>query len=94
MTDKINRYRRHAKKSLDYLSRLCIISTLKRTKRLFTDSRMQKSTDPALYWIGLSSIPGVGRATFRKLVKHFGSPERALKADRDELRKLKGCPKR
>jgi DNA processing protein len=47
---------------------------------------MQKSNDPALFWIGLSSIPGVGRVTFRKLSHHFGSPERALAASRDELR--------
>jgi DNA processing protein len=46
---------------------------------------MQTSNDPALFWIGLSSIPGVGRATFRKLSQHFGSPERALAASRDEL---------
>jgi len=46
---------------------------------------MQKSNDPALFWIGLSSIPGVGRITFRKLAHHFGSPERALAASRDEL---------
>jgi DNA processing protein len=47
---------------------------------------MQKSNDPALFWIGLSSIPGVGRVTFRKLSHHFGSPERALAASQDELR--------
>jgi DNA processing protein len=46
---------------------------------------MQKSNDPALFWIGLSSIPGVGRVTFRKLAHYFGSPERALAASRDEL---------
>ena len=46
---------------------------------------MQKSNDPALFWIGLSSIPGVGRVTFRKLAHHFGSPERALTASQDEL---------
>ncbi len=46
---------------------------------------MQKSNDPALFWIGLSSIPGVGRVTFRKLAHHFGSPEQALTAPRDEL---------
>ena len=46
---------------------------------------MQKSNDPALFWIGLCSIPGVGRVTFRKLAHHFGSPERALAASQDEL---------
>src|SRR3990172_4013119 len=52
---------------------------------------MQKTTDdPALYWIGLSSVPGVGRITFRKLAGLFGSPERALSASPDELRKIGG----
>jgi DNA processing protein len=49
---------------------------------------MQNNTDPVLYWIGLSSIPGVGRSTFRKLVSHFGSPERALAASPDELKEI------
>jgi DNA processing protein len=39
-----------------------------------------------LSWIGLNSIPGVGRTTFRKLVNRFGSPERALSAPAEELR--------
>jgi DNA processing protein len=47
---------------------------------------MRKSIDHALPWIGLSSIHGVGRVTFRKLVLHFGSPERVLSASPDELR--------
>lgn len=51
---------------------------------------MQNNTDPTLYWIGLSSIPGVGRITFRKLVNHFGSPERALSAPQDELKNVDG----
>ena len=55
---------------------------------------MHESIDPALSWIGLSSIPGVGRATFRKLVAHFGSPERALNASRDELSGVDGLPDR
>lgn len=52
-----------------------------------TDSLMQILSDPAFTWIGLSSIPGVGRITFRKLVDRFGSPERALSASREELGK-------
>jgi DNA processing protein len=47
---------------------------------------MHKKTDPVLFWIGLSSIPGVGRVTFRKLVKHFGTPEGALSASHIELK--------
>ncbi len=53
-----------------------------------TDSLMQKNSDPVFTWIGLSSIPGVGRITFRKLVELFGSPERALSASHEDLRKI------
>jgi DNA processing protein len=53
-----------------------------------TDSLIQDNSDRALTWIGLSSIPGVGRITFRKLVDLFGSPERALFASREDLRKI------
>ncbi len=53
-----------------------------------TDSLMQTNSDPAFAWIGLSSIPGVGRITFRKLVDLFGSPERALSASHEDLRKI------
>jgi DNA processing protein len=51
---------------------------------------MQNTTDPVLFWVGLSSIPGVGRITFRKLVNHFGSPERALSAPLEELKNVDG----
>lgn len=51
---------------------------------------MQNTPAPDHYWIGLSSIPGIGRVTFRKLVAQFGSPEKALSASHDELRKIGG----
>ncbi len=51
---------------------------------------MHTHSDPALSWIGLSCIPGVGRVTFRKLVGLFGSPERALSASPEDLRKIGG----
>jgi len=41
-------------------------------------------------WIGLSSIPGIGRITFRRLVAHFGSARGVLDASQDELRKSAG----
>jgi DNA processing protein len=53
-----------------------------------TDSLMQNNSDPILSWIGLCSIPGVGRITFRKLVGLFGSPERALSASHEDLKKI------
>jgi len=49
---------------------------------------MQNNSDPILSWIGLCSIPGVGRITFRKLVDLFGSPERVLSASPEDLRKI------
>jgi DNA processing protein len=48
---------------------------------------MQTNSDPVFSWIGLSSIPGVGRITFRKLVDLFGSPERVLSASHEDLGK-------
>lgn len=51
---------------------------------------MQINNDPVLFWIGLSSIPGVGRATFRKLAQHFGSPEKALAASTRDLQAVGG----
>ncbi len=53
---------------------------------------MQNSIEPAVFWLGLSSVPGIGRVTFRKLVAHFGSAERALTAAVEELKKIDGLP--
>lgn len=55
---------------------------------------MHQSSDSALYWIGLNSIPGIGRITFRRLVERFGSPERALSASREELLEIGGLSER
>src|SRR5512141_1326908 len=55
---------------------------------------MQNKIDPALYWIGLNSIPGVGRVTFRKLVAAFGSPKQALEAPLEELAKIDGLSRK
>lgn len=41
-------------------------------------------------WLGLSSIPGVGRVTFRRLVRDLGSAERVLNAPDEELRETGG----
>ncbi len=46
---------------------------------------MQNKKDSLLAWIELSSIPGIGRVTFRKLLKQFDTPERVLAASVDEL---------
>ncbi len=55
---------------------------------------MTQDSEKTRAWIGLSSIPGVGRVTFRKLVGIFSSPERVLAASRDELITLGGVPER
>jgi DNA processing protein len=47
---------------------------------------MQTSIDPVFFWIGLNSIPGIGRVTFRKLLQRFGSPKHALAASEEDLR--------
>ena len=55
---------------------------------------MPSHSDAALFWLGLSSVPGVGRVTFRKLVSHFGSPEEALAASREDLLQVNGISDR
>lgn len=55
---------------------------------------MHEHRDPRVFWIALSSIPGVGRTTFRKLVRHFGSPEHALSASADALGRLDGLQRK
>lgn len=51
---------------------------------------MHTHSDAALFWIGLSSIPGIGRTTFRKIVRRFGSPEKVLAAPEGTLTKSEG----
>ncbi len=51
---------------------------------------MQNDPSDAFYWIGLNSIPGIGRITFRKLVRTFGSAEQALAAAPDALKEPGG----
>jgi DNA processing protein len=55
---------------------------------------MLNKSDPVLFWIGLSSIPGVGRVTFRKLVTSLGSPERVLAMSRNELERVGGLSRK
>ncbi len=55
---------------------------------------MTEETEQTLSWIGLISVPGVGRATFRKLVAAFGSPRAALAAPASDLREIGGISER
>jgi len=38
------------------------------------------TVDPKAFWVGLSLVPGIGPARFRRLVESLGSPEAAWKA--------------
>lgn len=42
------------------------------------------------YWFALKSVPHVGNVLFCRLLEHFGSPEKALKAAPEELMAVKG----
>ena len=53
---------------------------------------MTHDAEQILPWLGLSCIPGVGRATFRKLAGRFGSPARVLSASEGELTGTGGVP--
>ncbi len=46
---------------------------------------MPLDSEHTLSWIALSSIPGIGRVTFRRLIGHFGSAASVLNASRGEL---------
>jgi excinuclease ABC subunit C len=40
----------------------------------------------------LDDLPGIGPARKRQILQHFGSPERFLEADREELEAVPGLP--
>lgn len=48
------------------------------------------STGDVSDWIALNMIPGIGGATFRRLVDFFGSPGAALKASSKDLNRIRG----
>jgi DNA processing protein len=58
------------------------------SSRLSIPKRM--SAEDVGHWIALNMIPGVGGATFRRLVKFFGSPGAALSASLRDLSKIRG----
>lgn len=43
-----------------------------------------------LFWLALKNVPHVGNVTFRRLLNHFGTPERVLSASERELAEVKG----
>jgi DNA processing protein len=51
---------------------------------------MPQDRAQVISWIGLSSIPGVGRVTFRRLIRDLGDATRVLSAPDDELREVGG----
>jgi excinuclease ABC subunit C len=48
--------------------------------------------DRAMTHSVLDELPGVGPARKRRILQHFGSPERFLKASREELEAVPGLP--
>lgn len=42
------------------------------------------------FWFALKSVPLVGNVTFRRLLEHFDTPERAMLASAEELSRVKG----
>lgn len=55
---------------------------------------MDTTTDARAFWLALWLVPGVGIATYRRLVERFGSPERVLRARESELRDVGGVEPR
>lgn len=45
-----------------------------------------------IYWLALKNVPQVGNVTFRRLLDHFGTPEKVLSASESELAAVKGIP--
>ena len=48
--------------------------------------------DKAMTHSVLDELPGVGPARKRRILQHFGSPERFLRASREELESVPGLP--
>jgi excinuclease ABC subunit C len=48
--------------------------------------------DKAMTHSVLDELPGVGPARKRSILQHFGSPERFLRASREELEAVPGLP--
>ena len=43
-----------------------------------------------IFWLALKNVPHVGNVTFRRLLDHFGTPEKVLSASEQELAAVKG----
>lgn len=50
--------------------------------------------DPHVPWLTLKSVPGIGNLLFRRLIDHFGTPEKVLAASRDQLGRVEGITSR
>ncbi len=46
------------------------------------------------YWIALRFVCGMGSVSYKKLIEHFGTPERILHADRKQLEEVEGINER
>lgn len=48
------------------------------------------AAEALLPWFLLKSVPGIGNHLFKRLIDHFGSPERALQAAEQDLQVIEG----
>jgi excinuclease ABC subunit C len=58
----------------------------------FAISHHRQRRDQQMTASALDDVPGIGPARKRTLLNHFGSPERALQASREELEGVPGMP--
>ncbi|MGA7826048.1 MAG: DNA-processing protein DprA [Geobacteraceae bacterium] len=45
-----------------------------------------------IFWLALKNVPLVGNVTFRRLLDHFGTPEKVLSASEAELAAIRSIP--
>ncbi|MBU4035733.1 MAG: DNA-protecting protein DprA, partial [Proteobacteria bacterium] len=50
--------------------------------------------DNILPWISLKNVPGIGNHLFKKLIKHFKSPEAVFQASYEDLSSIDGISDR
>jgi len=55
---------------------------------------MNDQMNAVIPWLILQSVPGVGNLLFRRLINHFGSPERVLSSSIKELGRVEGISSR
>ncbi len=49
--------------------------------------------DQNFHWIALKFVPGIGNIVYRRLLKHFGTPENVFQGTKEQLSKIDGIQK-